>query len=322
MKASSRAAFTVLAGALVVAALPARGQRVVRVGSFDVRVQMDPATGRDQGVSASVLPAGEPLEGLMIWRCGAAGLAVTLELDASPAHGATRRVAWRFDGGPPDSTLLQRGTGPMWRVPEGEVAELTRRARTAARLVIQAPRPRVSAGTDYTYDLAGSAAALGNLSCALDPSAPPLPAPRPPSRPPRDDDGPAPGPVTRTTPPDEGTYELSAVEVMPRITNAPEIQRMLIQGFPAQLRGTGIAGSVTLRFRVLENGRVDAEKPVEVISSTHEAFNEPAILAVRRLVLTPARVNGRPVRVWVELPIAFEADFTEPDSAASPPPVP
>ena len=73
------------------------------------------------------------------------------------------------------------------------------------------------------------------------------------------EDGVAQSTVERETPPDEGTYELSAVEELPRPTN-----------------------------------------------STHEQFNDPAIRAVRALRFRPAKVNGRPVKVWVEQPITFQ----------------
>jgi TonB family protein len=122
---------------------------------------------------------------------------------------------------------------------------------------------------------------------------------------------------------DEDTYELSAVEVMPQVTNTVEIQRMLERNYPPELSNATVPGRVMLRFRVLENGRVDSAS-VQVTATSHQAFNEPAIRAVRRLALTPALVGGRPVKVWVELPIAFLTEFVGADSAApaGPPPPP
>lgn len=111
--------------------------------------------------------------------------------------------------------------------------------------------------------------------------------------------------VERTAPPDEGTYELSAVEERPQLSNQADLARQLSRNYPPLLRDAGVAGTVQVRFRVLENGRVDAES-ITVTSTTHEQFNDPTIRAVRGLRFRPARVNNRPVRVWVELPITWQ----------------
>ncbi|HEU4883877.1 MAG TPA: TonB family protein [Longimicrobium sp.] len=118
-------------------------------------------------------------------------------------------------------------------------------------------------------------------------------------------------------PADEHTYELVDVEVKPTVTNTVEIQRLLERNYPPELNSAGVRGTVDLRFRVLENGRVDSAT-VQVMSSSHQAFNAPAIRAVRRLSLTPAMVRGRPVKVWVQLPITFAGE--SPPASAAPPP--
>jgi periplasmic protein TonB len=119
------------------------------------------------------------------------------------------------------------------------------------------------------------------------------------------DNGVAQSTVERETPPDEGTYELSAVEELPSVTNRSDFARNLQRNYPPLLRDAGVAGTVNVRFRVLEDGRVDGES-IEVTNSTHEQFNDPAIRAVRALRFRPAKVNGRPVKVWVEQPITFQ----------------
>jgi TonB family protein len=57
-------------------------------------------------------------------------------------------------------------------------------------------------------------------------------------------------------------------------------------------------------MRVMEDGTVDAGS-ITVTSSSHEQFNDPTIRSVQRLRFRPAKVNGRPVKVWVELPIQW-----------------
>lgn len=100
------------------------------------------------------------------------------------------------------------------------------------------------------------------------------------------------------------TYTLSAVEELPRPTNTADFVRTLMRGYPPALRRAGVTGTVQVRFRVLEDGRVDRES-VQVTRSTDELFNEPGIRAVNVLRFRPAKVGGRPVRVWMEIPVQF-----------------
>ncbi|MBW3570487.1 MAG: TonB family protein [Gemmatimonadetes bacterium] len=110
--------------------------------------------------------------------------------------------------------------------------------------------------------------------------------------------------VQRETPPDEGTYELSAVEELPRPTNTSDLTRQLARNYPPLLRDAGVTGTVHVRMGVQPDGRVD-ESSIQITNSTHEQFNDPTIRAVRVLRFRPAKVNGRPVPVWVDLPIQW-----------------
>jgi TonB family protein len=110
--------------------------------------------------------------------------------------------------------------------------------------------------------------------------------------------------VERTTPPDEGTFELSAVEERPSPTNLRELARQLERNYPPLLRDARVTGSVQVRMRVMEDGTVDPAS-ITVTSSTHDQFNDPTIRSVQRMRFRPAKVNNRPVKVWVELPIQW-----------------
>jgi TonB family protein len=300
MKSVHRAGFAAACALVQAAALSAQTQHVDRVGSWDVRMQADPATGEPFAVtSATLMPEGEP-EGLVMWSCTGVGLRLTVELDV--AQGDTRRVAWRFGREELDSVWLQRGAGPLWHVREDQVARLTALAKTAEGMAIQVPAARGAAATERAYDLAGAREVLGRLSCARDPSTPAWTAL--PSRGGRPRVAPSGEGVQRTAPPDEGTYDLSAVEVQPRIRNGAAITRESERIYPPGLRDAGIGGTVSVRLRVMEDGRVDPES-VQVTRTDHDALREPAIQLARQLVLTPARVNGRPVKVWIEVPLYF-----------------
>lgn len=113
------------------------------------------------------------------------------------------------------------------------------------------------------------------------------------------------------------TYELSAVEEIPRILNASEFMQAMVAEYPPLLRVLGVGGRVNVRFRVLHTGRVDSLS-IRVHQSTNARFDEPAKRAVNVLRFRPAYVNGRPVRAWVELPIVFEVGAPADSAAATP----
>jgi protein TonB len=119
------------------------------------------------------------------------------------------------------------------------------------------------------------------------------------------DNGQAQDVTNRTAPPDEGTYELSAVEEQPALSNSSEVQRQLARNYPPLLRDAGVVGTVTLRMRVLEDGHVDPES-ISVESSTHDAFADAAKRVVEKMRFRPAKVGGHPVKVWVTLPVTFQ----------------
>ena len=51
----------------------------------------------------------------------------------------------------------------------------------------------------------------------------------------------------------------------------------------------------------------------------HALYCSPALRAIQTLRFTPARLNGRPVRVWVELPIQWTVMDTTPAASTLPP---
>lgn len=119
------------------------------------------------------------------------------------------------------------------------------------------------------------------------------------------DNGQAQDVTNRQAPPDEGTYELSAVEEQPDLSNRAEVGRLIARNYPPLLRDAGVTGSVTLRMRVLEDGHVDPES-ISIENSTHEAFGDAAKRVVERMRFRPAKVGGKAVKVWVTLPVTFQ----------------
>jgi protein TonB len=109
----------------------------------------------------------------------------------------------------------------------------------------------------------------------------------------------------RDTPPDEGTYELSAVEEQPRVANGPELQRLLERNYPPLLREAGVTGQVSVRMRVEEDGTVDPAS-ITIEDASNDQFADATKRTVARLRFRPAKVGGRPVKVWVILPVTWQ----------------
>jgi TonB family protein len=278
---------TVFLAAALLLAQPAGAQQEQRVGAFLVTRETDTVTGRDRS-SALVYPRDVERGGYgyILWECsGRTGeLTVNVRLGSPPSEEQRRRVFWRFTPGAMDSSWVEPVPGEAgWFIRQADVARFTAQATTATRLMLRTPGDASTEGMEdfFTYDLPGADLALGRLPCA------------------------------RTSPdtvadavPGEATYELSAVEELPRPTNLREFSAALNENYPPLLRDAGVTGTVQVRLRVLPDGRVDP-KSIQVTSSSHDQFNEPTIRAVRVLRFRPARVNGESVPVWIDLPIQW-----------------
>lgn len=248
------------------------------VGRFGVQAGADPITDEDHSWAA----VADEANGVhLYWACK--GAALSIQLQPQPAD-AGRSVVWRFDRDEPRTgTWLRTGRGGrVTRLPRAEAYAFTVRARTAARLVI---RQEVDgARHDWFFDLRGSDRALSRLPCVRALRPPVLGARDPGATRPRDEPPP---------------YKVRAVEDEPRLLNGTEIAAALASAVPGAVRATG--GSVVLRLLVREDGTADADGAV-VVRSSDPALGEVALRLVPRMRFTPARVNGRPVRAWVEMP--------------------
>lgn len=257
--------------------------------------RIDPISDRDES-EAETRTVHDRLGGVssfLSWSCHEWGLLISIT--ASEAGDAERvRMIYRFDRDRPDTVAVTTwAQGRALSVPRELQHSFTTRARSASRLVVRL----VHAGgeSDRFFDLTGSNRALGLLACVrdLDPG-----TPRPTAR-----KEPPPLPFL----PDPLTvheYEISAVEEPPRLINRDEVARELGRSYPAEERRAGTGGEVTLRLRVLASGVVDPES-ITVVASTNPVFDQPARTVAAMVRFTPARVNGRPVVVWVTQPLQF-----------------
>ncbi len=113
-------------------------------------------------------------------------------------------------------------------------------------------------------------------------------------------DGRAPAPTY--LPDGRRVWELSDVDVTPRARNLPGLRRALEAYYPPSLRDAHVNGLVQVRFRVDAAGM---PHDFIITSSNNAGFHEATVRALAELRFTPARKDGRPVDVWVELPISW-----------------
>jgi TonB family protein len=102
-------------------------------------------------------------------------------------------------------------------------------------------------------------------------------------------------------------YELSEVEELPRPVNGSVFAQALAREYPPHLRDAGLSGSVQVRFLVDVDG---STSQYAVTHSTNTAFNQPTLRALQVLRFRPAKVNGRPVKAWVEQPVTWSVSST------------
>ncbi|MFC1485959.1 energy transducer TonB [Candidatus Latescibacterota bacterium] len=98
------------------------------------------------------------------------------------------------------------------------------------------------------------------------------------------------------TGPDEGTYDVSAVEEPPRrVTN-------VVPEYPPLALRAGIEGTVIIKALVNVRGTVDS---VTVVDGP-EVFRNAASVAAATTNFSPARINNRPVACWVIMQYRFD----------------
>lgn len=96
-------------------------------------------------------------------------------------------------------------------------------------------------------------------------------------------------------------------------SDADELPRMLINPaprYPPEALAAGIEGTVMLRTRVEEDGRVSAVSIHE--SSGYEVLDEAALAVVRYWRFLPARRGGRPMAYEVGVPVRFYIRYGRP----------
>lgn len=100
--------------------------------------------------------------------------------------------------------------------------------------------------------------------------------------------------------------EWTPYEVKPELRNAREYLRVLEARYPGMLRDAGLGGTVRLWVHLDESGSVMETRVAE--SSGHVELDRVAEEVMHEVArFRPALNRDRAVRVWVQIPVTFEA---------------
>ncbi len=88
-------------------------------------------------------------------------------------------------------------------------------------------------------------------------------------------------------------------------TEPPVPVRTIAPKFPDEMRRAGNSGLVTVSCLIDEKGNVTEPK---VVKASNEAFSGPAIEALSKWKFKPAKKDGAPVAIRVNIPVQFNVD--------------
>lgn len=91
----------------------------------------------------------------------------------------------------------------------------------------------------------------------------------------------------------------------PQLTNRSEVEQALAREYPRHIRDAGIGSTVVVNFFINEMGETEEVQIGQ--SSGIDELDELALRIARLFEFTPARNEGVPVPVWIQLPIDLRA---------------
>lgn len=99
-------------------------------------------------------------------------------------------------------------------------------------------------------------------------------------------------------------------DVEPELRNRAEFSHALQEAYPPVLREAGIGGRAVFWVRVDDRGGVTDVRVFE--SSGNEQIDAAAMRALRAARFSPAEHEGRPVAVWIALPVTMSPSTAAP----------
>jgi TonB family protein len=89
----------------------------------------------------------------------------------------------------------------------------------------------------------------------------------------------------------------------PEVRNRERVMDLLESNYPPALRDAGIGGTVLVWVLVDENGRVINKKLRQ--TSGQETLDVAGLQVIQQMEFIPAEHEGKPVRVWIQMPVVF-----------------
>jgi periplasmic protein TonB len=99
-----------------------------------------------------------------------------------------------------------------------------------------------------------------------------------------------------------GAFAAALPAVAQTKAEPPVPVRMVSPEYPRDLKREGVSGLVMVKCTVDEQGNVIA---TEIVKSSHEAFEKPAVDALKRWKFKPAKQDGAAIAMKVSIPIKF-----------------
>ncbi|HEX7049142.1 MAG TPA: energy transducer TonB [Longimicrobiales bacterium] len=99
-------------------------------------------------------------------------------------------------------------------------------------------------------------------------------------------------------------YSPSELTSLPTFESEARARALIKESYPAPLRMAGVTGKVQLQFVVGPDGRVEPET-IKVLAATASALGDAAREVAKQLRFVPGKLNGKPVRTMVALPIVY-----------------
>jgi TonB family protein len=94
--------------------------------------------------------------------------------------------------------------------------------------------------------------------------------------------------------------------VPPRLLNVSEVQTLLEQRYPSDLRASGVGGTVDMSFFLEDDGSILSLQVRD--GSGVEALDRAAVEIASAMRFTPAMNRDEAVRVWISLPVTFRSE--------------
>jgi len=100
---------------------------------------------------------------------------------------------------------------------------------------------------------------------------------------------------------------------MIEVDEAPVLKSQIKPEYPKLAKLAGIQGKVYLKLLIDEKGNVAKTK---IEQGVKDMIDDAALAAVKDAKFSPALIAGKPVKVWVVLPIAFKLNADKNDTSS------